>query len=331
DDLLVIINDILDVSKIEAGKLDLDNSPFSLEELLITTSNITAHQAKEKGLKLIFDTPSQLSEQFMGDHVRIGQVLINLINNAIKFTERGEVVVSIELQAIEDCVNAKFSVKDTGVGISSEHQSRLFNAFEQADNSSTRKHGGTGLGLTISSELVAMMGGELQVKSAPGEGSCFSFILELPTIHIEPEQVQAESHNDSATMEDRLETIRGARILVVEDLDLNQMLIKDLLGLIGLEVEIADNGADALKLLEPDRFDLVLMDLQMPVMDGYEATQNIRAKKIYDKLPVIGLTGHAMVEVREKCLAAGMNDKLTKPINLEALHEMLLRWIKPSG
>ncbi|MDH3353894.1 MAG: ATP-binding protein [Chromatiales bacterium] len=335
ENLLGIINDILDFSKIEAGQLTLENTPFSFEQLIIDTRDVVAHRADEKSLSLIFNMPTHLNDQLMGDRLRIAQVLINLINNAVKFTEHGSVEVIIKSQPKgNDLCNIAFSVKDTGIGITAEQQERLFTAFEQADGSTTRKYGGTGLGLTISRQLVELMGGTLKVTSVAGEGSCFSFSLELPISdeqlpHNKQTQALSDTQEETVSIEERLNAIRGARVLLVEDNDINQMIAEELLQVAGLKVEIADNGAEALKLLKPDYFDLVLMDLQMPVMDGYEATRQIRANQNYNKLPIVAMTAHALVEEREKCLATGMNDHVAKPIDIEALHAALVHWIEP--
>ena len=469
ENLLGIINDILDFSKIEAGRLEVERIPFSLEAVFADLSGVVTPRAEEKGLELLFDLPPRLPDRLVGDPLRIAQVLINLVGNALKFTDQGEVVVAITPAAEEGAL--EFSVRDSGIGMSDEQQRRLFEAFEQADGSTTRKYGGTGLGLAISRQLVELMGGELQVESRLGEGSRFSFELTLPPAEEQPHSehhvlengfadkrvlvvddnatarqilrdmlagfgIEADSAADGGEALDTLRTaadqgtpyevvlldwrmprmdgietstrialdphiqppprrllvtaygdaelrrgaveagiegvldkpvspsrlldaivqradvvnadeaarvtgdaaalasIRGARVLVVEDNEINRQIAEELLGAVGITVDHAENGAEALERLAPegaapDHYDLVLMDLQMPVMDGYEATRRIRAMEAHGDLPIVAMTAHALVEERERCLAVGMNDHVTKPIEIDTLHTALLRWIKP--
>ena len=463
--LLGIINDILDSSKIEAGKLDMECIEFNLEEVLTNLSSMVSLKAQEKGLEIIFDFDPELPQLLMGDPLRLGQVLINLTNNAIKFTETGEVIVGLKLiEQHDDAVSLHFSVSDTGIGLTPKQISRLFTAFTQADASTTRKYGGTGLGLTISKSLVNMMGGEFQVDSETGKGSTFSFnarfksavgneriARKIPTaarldnihalvasdnkssrlflekilksfsfrvstttsnkeaidklenmsdrdqyslviIDLKSEDsagldiascIQAEEkfanvvvivmgtansqqkilrkskelgiddyiikpatpslifntimHNFSGISGgsnsnrirneddeiDRIKSIAGARILIAEDNELNQQVASELLQSVNLVITLADNGQEALDKIKSESFDAVLMDIQMPVMDGYTAARLIRKEKKFDKLPIIAMTANAMKGDRENCLEAGMQDHISKPIDPTILFNTL--------
>ena len=328
--LLGIINDILDFSKIEAGKLEVERIPFSLQSLLGDIGDVVFHQAEEKSLTARLDTPGDLHDRFIGDPMRLRQVLTNLLNNAVKFTDRGEVVLTVRpVAGGYQRVALTFEVSDSGIGMSEEQIQRLFEPFHQADGSITRRYGGTGLGLTICQRLLALMGSELKVESTPGEGSRFHFTLEL-----EPaEPAAADKRREPAESNKRAPaSIDGAHVLLVEDNEVNKLVANALLTAVGLEVEFAENGAEALGLLErwgPGHFDLVLMDLQMPVMDGFEATRRIRAMEPFAELPIVAMTAHALVEERDECLAAGMDDHVAKPIDVEELHAALYRWIAP--
>ena len=467
--LLVLINDILDFSKIEAGKLDLEQIPFELELVLTKLATVVTQKAGEKGLEFLFRVDPQAPHSLRGDPLRLGQVLINLAGNAVKFTEQGEVVVSVEVVSrTGDQARLRFAVRDTGIGISPEQQARLFEAFTQADGSTTRRYGGTGLGLAISRKLVAAMGGELGVESVPGRGSTFSFTLSflipavtsairsdappnlrglrvlvvddnpaareilrdaLTALHFAvatvdsgaaalTELVRAEQSGEGAfdlvlldwkmPDMDGLETARrikaelplsrppiifmitaygceeiriqaeqlglesvlvkpvtpsqllehvlaafslassrvsaasaappmaehvlaGARVLVVEDNVINQQVAREILQGFGLAVDIAGNGRQAVDMLRQDsaRFDAVLMDVQMPELDGCEATHLIRHELRLTTLPVIAMTAHALKVDQDRCFAAGMNDHTTKPIDPELLLAVLARWIAP--
>ncbi len=472
--LLGIINDILDFSKIEAGKLQMEASAFDLGDVMDNLANVVGLQAEEKNLELTFIEPPHLPTRLVGDPLRLGQVLINLVNNAVKFTESGDIAVSIEVMERDAMgVQLRFGVRDTGHGMSAEQQQRLFQPFSQADASTSRRYGGSGLGLAICHHLVRLMGGNISVESAPGRGSYFSFsarfglqlgsattpsavplrslsgarvlvvddnstarevivgmaralglaaeaaasgqdalraatlaaaaarpfdlvILDWkmpgmdgvecarqlssaadlrppPTVlmltafgreealqQLAAQQVHVHGvlvkpvtpsalidacamalgiarrkDTRSALREEALhshaESLAGARILLVEDNALNQELAVTLLSEAGIEVTVANDGRQALKLLEKQSFDGILMDCQMPVMDGYEATRLLRLQLPLQDLPVIAMTANAMVGDREKVLAAGMSDHIAKPINVEEMFATLARWIRPSG
>ncbi|HSI59034.1 MAG TPA: response regulator [Ideonella sp.] len=477
ESLLGIINDILDFSKIEAGKLEVESIAFSLDKVLDNLVNVLAMRAEEAGLELLLDLSPRLPTALVGDPSRLGQVLLNLGNNAVKFTERGEVTVAVQvLTGDAASVQLHFEVRDTGIGMGPDVQQRLFQPFTQADASTSRRYGGTGLGLAISRHLVRLMGGELQVDSGPGRGSRFSFAvrfglqtgaaasilpedrsqglrgtrvlivddnagaravltatcealglkadaaadadaarqrlaraqaghapyqlllvdLTLPGIddaasaaslgRCEPPQPQTPvvlmlsawsrhtvqqslaaqrltvgallvkpvtpatlihacntalgitspgSKHDAgcepAPAADPRASLRGARILLVEDNVFNQELALALLGRAGIEVSVAGNGQEALDMLEGQDFDAVLMDCQMPVMDGYEATRALRRQPLRQSLPIIAMTANAMVGDRDAALAAGMNDHIAKPINVNEMFATLARWVTPDA
>jgi len=465
--LLAVINDILDFSKIEAGKLDLETTSFKLDEVISSVITLTAQKAHEKGLEFLAHVAPGIPEALIGDPLRLGQILTNFVNNAVKFTERGEIRLEIEqLERTGDKVQLKFSVRDTGIGMTQEQAAKLFQPFTQADMSTTRKHGGTGLGLTICRRLVELMGGRIWLESEPGKGSTFYFtvwlgvgeatgtgkiiperitklrvlvvddnpaareILQEPlsvvTGHVDTvasgreaiaaiQQQDASEPYDIVFMDwrmpglDGLQTsrhiksdetlkhpphivivtafgreeireeaehmqldgflvkpvtksmlvdtlvnvfadaeetamiakqsghtmrLRRIRVLLVEDNDINQQIAVELLEGAGAKVCVANNGREAVEILttgpQPPPFDAVLMDLQMPEMDGYQATAKLRADPRFSTLPIIAMTAHATVEERQRCLATGMNDHVSKPIDPENLFETVRRYFKPS-
>ena len=472
ESLLGIINDILDFSKIEAGHLDIEHIPFELDEVMNSLANLLGGKAEEKGLELVFSLSPDLPNALVGDPLRLGQVLTNLGNNAVKFTEQGEVIIGVEVLARDaGAVRLGFEVRDTGIGITHEQQQRLFKPFSQADSSTSRRFGGTGLGLAISHRLVRMMDGELGVESAPGRGSRFHFsaslgigperavkdiaspagglhgarvlivddndaarevlvymaaslgmrataanggreaiqviraadasdhpfdlllldwkmpdmngvdcakqLARMPLAHPpqtvlmltafchdemarggvaeqfavaatltkpvtpsalldaslqaigQPQQHALRSELREDTLHSNRAALAGAHILLVEDNPVNQELARDLLGRAKIEVRIAHNGREAIEILASERFDAVLMDCQMPVMDGYAATRELRGHPEWRDLPVIAMTANAMVGDREKALAAGMNDHIAKPINVPEMFATLARWVRP--
>jgi two-component system sensor histidine kinase/response regulator len=466
--LLGVINDILDFSKIEAGKLDMESIDFSLDQVLRDLSSLVSIKAQDKGLELLFDIDPQLPPMLEGDPLRLGQVLINLANNAVKFTEQGEIVISVKvLEQGTDKWTIRFSVRDTGIGMDDEQRAKLFQAFSQADTSTTRKYGGTGLGLTISKRLVEMMNGEIWVESEPGEGSEFLFTAELglgqemerkpqipspdlrglkvlvvddnatsreillgmlesmsfkvtlaasgpegiaeleasdasepfnlvlmdwkmpgmdgiaateaiinhPKLTKKPTVIMVTAYGREEIMlraeqigidgflikpvspsmllnsimaafgkeapraerragiekeaQEQTKGIRGANLLVVEDNEINQQVATEILESAGLKVTIAADGRQAVEAVKAENYHAVLMDVQMPVMDGYEATRSIRQDSRFDDLPIIAMTANVMAGDREKALAAGMNDHVAKPIDPDQLFGSLVRWIKP--
>lgn len=313
--LLRVINDILDFSKIEAGKFQFEPSAFSLHEAVGYAVDMMHESAVEKGLDLSLEVGSEPSGLVEGDSHRIQQVLLNLLSNAIKFTERGWVRVTLDWSD----GTAILQVQDTGIGMSDSQVMRLFDPFEQGDVSTTRRFGGTGLGMAISKHLARLMGGEISVRSELGQGS--NFILRLP---LALSDTLPDEH--PATILPPGDTLRGLRILAAEDVEINREILQDLLIHEGAEVVFAEDGQVALDILAqqgPDSFDIVLMDIQMPVMNGYEATRRIL--EMAPGLPVVGLTAHALQEERQRCLETGMVDHLSKPIEPERLIEVLRR------
>ena len=467
--LLGVINDILDFSKIEAGKLDLEHNDFDLEKLLDNTVNLIREKSDAKGLELMFEVAPDVPLNLVGDSLRLGQILVNYASNAVKFTEKGEIVISLQASERTDKdVLLHFRVQDTGIGLTPEQVSRLFQSFSQADASTTRKFGGTGLGLAISKQLAELMGGEVGVESEQGKGSTFWFsarlgigtvnqrqllpsldlrgrralvvddneharavivdmlqgmtfltseassgpaavdevrkaagtghpydviyldwrmpgpdgietarriqalglasppMLLMVTAHSREEVLReaegagiqyvlikpvsasilfdctmnalggrltelAPASPPSGVVDPRLAILRGARILLVEDNDINQLIARALLEDVGLIVEVADNGQIALELAQKSAYDLVFMDMQMPVMDGVTATREMRKLQRLEHLPIVAMTANAMERDRYMCLDAGMNDFLVKPIDQQDLLGILLRWIRPRG
>jgi len=464
--LLEVINDILDFSKVEAGKLDIEVVDFNLDEILTKLANLLNMNAHQKGIELLYEYTADVPQRLKGDPYRLGQILINLTNNAIKFTDEGEIIVKIELLAKDQQeVTLQFSVSDTGIGITQEQQNKLFQAFSQVDASTTRKYGGTGLGLAICQRLVKLMGGRIWVESEPGLGSTFIFtvvfgcsqpiennltrrnnenikvlviddnpiavaimtnmlksmhftargvgsgeqglvalkkdqvnrfdlvlinwkkegletsrrIKTMDEIDFKPDIIMIPAYSLSeldgeasqiginrcltkpitqsqlfeAVMDvfnvrrdkslafndegheglisDRSADINEAKILLVEDNEINQQVAQEILHQMGFQVDIAVNGLQALEMLEEVEYELVLMDVQMPVMDGYEATSKIRNSLRWANLPVIAMTAHAMREDREKSLQAGMNDQVNKPINPDELLTAIAKYIKTSS
>lgn len=324
--LMSIIDDILDFSKMEAGKMHLENIPFLLEDMLEQVFATMTQLATRKGLALNYSHGNQ-RHAVVGDPQRLRQILINLIGNAIKFTEQGEINITLtELSRDSERICLEFCVSDTGIGISPAQQRHLFQAFSQADSSVTRSYGGTGLGLAISKQLVEQMGGSIRLKSQPGQGSSFIFTVILGITEI---PVPKQSHTDTLGNL-AFQKLNGARILLVEDNEINRMVAQELLEKMGIRVDSAEHGAEALGKLELNSYDGILMDVQMPVMDGYQATRRLKDIAALKSLPVIAMTANAMQEDRQKCLQAGMVDYIRKPILPLTLYQVLSKWIKPN-
>jgi len=325
--LLSVINDILDYSKIEAGKFDLENKPFELNSVLHNVISLFEFQAQQKGIGLALDM--QLSETlFIGDSLRLMQILTNLVGNAIKFTETGSITITVASKSGTDhhCV-LEFRVKDTGIGMSQQVQSKLFQEFTQADTSITRQFGGTGLGLAISKKLVNMMDGDIWVDSAPRSGSTFGFTVQLGKMKWVDYQPQTKI---STVTPEQLESIKGSRILLAEDNQINQIVAQGMLESLDLTVDIAHNGKEAVEFAKRTSYDLILMDLQMPIMDGFEAARKIRSIDEYKEKPIIALSAAVMEKEKGLSSDVGMDAHLSKPIDNDALIEALVHWIKPS-
>jgi CheY-like chemotaxis protein/two-component sensor histidine kinase len=327
--LFGLINDILDLSKVEAGMLELEESVFSLRATLNNIISIHQGVASAKNLRLALEYPEYLLEHFIGDPLRISQVANNIISNAIKFTPRGGVTVRVacehsETPEKEGFSRMRVSVKDTGIGIDKDVLQKLFQPFTQADASISRQFGGTGLGLTISQKLVELLGGRFTVESAVGVGTAFHFTMLLRRAPAgEPHKaVETDLNEAFANL-----GIAGKRILIAEDNAVNQLVIRELIAPSGAEVVMADNGLQAVDIARAQRFDLVLMDMQMPVMGGLEATRKIREFADRQTLPIIAATANAMKEDKDKGFASGMNDYITKPIEPQRLLETLRIWM----
>ncbi|MBV1774636.1 AAA family ATPase [Burkholderiaceae bacterium DAT-1] len=318
--LLSVINDILDFSKMDAGKLELERIPFDLHALLGRQRDLFIEQAVNKGIQLSVESDARVPGVLVGDPTRLGQILTNLMGNAIKFTARGEVSLRVELNALNDSTaSLSFMVRDSGIGMSKQQLSKLFHAFYQADGSTTRHFGGTGLGLTISKNLVRLMQGDIAVHSEPGQGTTFIVTLPFPVLASMPEP---DSHAQPVSEQSG----RNRRVLLVEDNLVNQEVGTELLREVGYIVQRAANGREAVALAEREQFDAILMDIQMPEMDGYQATKLIREGTFQPNVPIIAMTAHAIAGYRDQCLAGGMNDYLTKPIVPADLYSVLEKW-----
>ena len=325
ESLLVLVNDILDFSKIEAGKMSLEVADVEIRPLIDDVITLTSEMAKKKGLTVQVQLASDIPAVLRGDPVRLRQVLFNLVGNAVKFTEQGGVHVSVKTvpcnQKNSDAIVLYWMVKDTGIGITPDQQARLFGAYAQAEASTARRFGGTGLGLMICCQLVELMGGAMMVESKPGEGSSFSYTTSLlPAI-----QRETSAHADKVSIASIADRTTPLRILVVDDNEINQVVACKFLQKLGCQVEVARNGREAVDSIARATYDAVLMDCEMPEMNGYEATQEIRRQEhtTTRHLPIIALTGHASSEDEQKCRQAGMDDVVTKPMTLPTLRGKL--------
>ena len=329
--LLRIIDDILDISKIEAGKLAIEDCDFSLDHVIQTLTTVVAPKAASRGLRLQFELDPGLPPVLRGDPLRLGQVLINYVNNAIKFSEQGNIDIAVhQLLRDDSACLLRFEVRDHGIGLSEEEQGKLFQAFQQADTSITREYGGTGLGLAICKQLAQLMGGEVGVHSAPGAGATFWFtarlgIAERSALALPGDAAAAlqDLHSGAAAMQ----ALKDARILLVEDNTFNQQIALEMLEEAGSSVCLANNGAEALDLLQQASFDCVLMDVQMPLMDGLEATRRIRSDPALADTRVLAMTATATHDDRARCLAAGMDDFIAKPIQPAVMYQTIASWL----
>ena len=325
DALLAILNDILDLSKIEAGKLSFENIAFNIKDIVKDIVVLHSLKAEQQSISLVQQIDESLPEYLLGDPTRLRQIIVNLVSNALKFTRQGEVKVCIDVvNKNSDSVDLKITVSDTGIGIPQSAQETLFNAFTQADGSTTRKYGGTGLGLAIVSQLVDLMGGSLGVESVEGEGSAFWFSANFKCTEEKPESI-----SDVVNGYEDLQL--DAKILLVEDNPINLMVAQKMLEKVGLKPSLANNGVEALSQLKEQSFDLVLMDCQMPEMDGFDATREIRKLDIRalnkQPLPIVAMTANVMSGDRERCLEVGMDDYIGKPVQRDQLASVLKKWL----
>ena len=318
--LLSLINDVLDISKIESQKLTLEVAPFDLNALLARISSMFEQSAEQKGISWKVDNQLPTDLWFEGDVMRIEQILLNLCSNAIKFTYEGEVSISAYSKEISDKRRQVIlAIKDSGIGIAPSEQSKLFDAFTQADSSTSRKFGGTGLGLAIAKELSLLMSGDISVQSEPGKGSTFTLSVELNTCAAQQVTTKhTQQHVDLSKL----------KILVAEDNSVNQLVIKAMLSSLGITPTLVENGELAVEQVKIHDFDLVLMDCQMLVMDGYQATALIRKTKSTEQLPVIALTADVMPEDKANAFAIGFNEHLAKPLELDKLTQCLSQYIE---
>ncbi len=316
--LLEILNDILDVSKIESGRMEIHPEPFDLHELLASVAVLLGPRARQQGIAFDVHMASEVQKHYIGDPVRVRQVLLNLAANAVKFTAQGHVTVSVEPSFGP---SIRFTVEDTGIGIAPAAQVALFQKFTQADASTTRKYGGTGLGLAISKQLVELMGGSIGLASNAGLGSRFHFDLPL---------IPTEASIEEPVVTPARRNFAGERVLIGEDNAVNQMLLRRMLERRGCVVEVACNGRKAVEFALHGAYSLILMDCQMPEMDGFEATRRIRAALGESAPPIVAVTARAMTQDRQACLQAGMADHLVKPLSAASVNAIIERWITPA-
>jgi len=323
DTLIVLINDILDLAKVDSGKLIFEKTPFKLAASIKTMLHLFEAKFLEKNLELIVNYDSRIPEVIMGDAVRLHQIIINLVSNAIKFTSEGSITIGVQkLSKTDDIIIIEFSVADTGIGIGKNNIDKIFENFQQAHSQTSRIYGGTGLGLAIVKQLVEAQGGSISVKSVENQGSVFSFILQFDKAHgatvLDIDTVELVDYN-----------ISGTKVLVVEDVELNQLLMKTLLDDLGFECDIVGNGKIAIESLERNHYDIVLMDIQMPVMNGFQAADYIR-NTLQLNIPIIALTADVTTVDLEKCKTFGMNDFIAKPVDDRKLFNKIINLLKKS-
>lgn len=324
DDLLVILNDILDFSRMEAGKIVFENTPFNLRDIIHTTVLMMEPKSKQKGVLLKYHTDNRIPGMIVGDAVRLNQILLNLVSNAIKFTEKGEINISVNwVEESDDTITLDFGVRDTGIGIPFEKQGKIFESFEQATNDTARKFGGSGLGLSIVKQLVDLQNGEIFLNSEPGSGSDFRFKLSF---------LKTEDKINSIIPAQSGEMAKkglGICVLIAEDNMINQMLVTKVLKNQGFETDVAENGLITLEKHTNKNFDIILMDLQMPEMDGYETTRKIRGLETNKKdIPIIAMSAHTFKGEYDNCIKCGMNDFISKPFDAKELYEKIYRFVR---
>lgn len=314
--LLSLVNNILDLSKLEANRLELSRVPFNLRELINQVEGVFVALAQEKAIYIDFLVDQSVPLNLIGDPSQVKQVLVNLIGNAVKFTKKGGVSISVVCTMVDDDVDLFFKVNDTGIGISSESQKHIFDRFYQVNQDLSREFQGTGLGLIIAKNLVELMGGSISLESYLGKGSCFSFNMKLKKGEDKIVSLIKEYEGD----------LPDLKILIAEDNEINQMLLKKQLSNFKYDVDIASNGLEAIAMLKRQSYDLILMDVQMPELDGVSATKIIRGDQELHQPIIIALTANAMKDDKDKCMAVGMNDYLSKPISVDDLKQTLIKW-----
>jgi CheY-like chemotaxis protein len=320
DALIVLINDILDLAKVDAGKMTFEKTPFKMKSSIAAMLHLFETKIQEKNLKLIKEYDNKIPDVLVGDPIRLHQIILNLVSNAVKFTSKGKIIVSVHLlHQDEDKVIIEFAVTDTGIGIPKEKTEKIFENFQQASSGTSRLYGGTGLGLAIVKQLVEPQGGSIRVRSTVNEGSTFSF-----TLSFQKTNAEAELENEIMELDSEIKNIK---VLVVEDIPLNQLLMKTLLDDFGFARDIAENGKIAIDKLKENDYDIILMDLQMPEMNGFEATEYIR-NTMKSKIPIIALTADVTTVDLAKCKAVGMNDYIAKPIDERLLYSKIVGILK---
>lgn len=322
ENLLTLINDVLDLAKMEAGEMTFENIAFDIRQLLDSIAGMLHFRINEKKLEFKYKLDDTVPEQIKGDPTRLNQILLNLLSNAIKFTEKGEVALNVKtLEKKDKKLKLQFDVTDTGIGIPKSKHKSIFESFKQGESETTRRYGGTGLGLSIVKKLVEFQGGKLGIDSELGKGSTFSVVLDFDIY--KPSKASTSEPKKESSSNNMLTDVN---VLVVEDNELNQVLAIEFLNKAGAKSEIANNGAEAVEMIGAKNYDIVLMDIQMPEMDGYEASKKIRSEG--NQIPIIAMTAHAFQGEREKCLSAGMDDYLTKPIRFEKMVEIMNNALK---
>lgn len=329
ENLLVIINDILDFSKIQSGKLTLEETYFYLPEILSPLLDIFEPKAKEKNIELLYELENTIPLSFKGDPVRLNQVLLNLFSNAVKFTENGYIKLQVRVIRYDDHeAMMEFVVEDSGIGIPKNKLTSIFDSFTQASSDTTRKYGGTGLGLTIVKSIIELQEGSIEVKSKVGKGTAFTILLPFKRSALPSKE---QKHEAKHLIKDEItEAMKGINILLVEDSKMNQLLANLVLTRAGCHVTLAENGVIAVESLKNNSFDIILMDIQMPEMDGYQATHMIRYElgAPYSEIPIMAMTAHALTEEKDKCLEAGMNDYISKPFEVHELFSKVVALVK---
>lgn len=335
--LLNLVNEILDFSKVESDQIELEQVNFSIYELIENLQQMSIEKARQKNLRLIYKIDRAVPDNLIGDPLRLSQIFLNLINNAIKFTQRGKVIINIQMNSMDnDICTLLCSVQDTGIGISPKQFDKLFKPFSQVDSSMTRQFGGTGLGLAICKKMVRLMHGEIWVESQLQVGSTFYFTVQLALSHSQANPIFEESsagmeqisdRTDSDQIEKNVQPAERPKILLAEDNEINQEVALNILAEMDVDVVVVNDGLEALEKVKQESFSLILMDLQMPVMDGFEATRLIKSMPEHRKIPIIAMTAHAMQGDRDKCLAMGMDDYLPKPIDIKVFTHTLKKWL----